>query len=132
MVAVNGRKVLLVEDNDDNRTLFGIILRYHGFEVLEAADGETAVSIAREHRPDIILMDLGLPGIDGLEATLRLKSDPHTAAIPVLAVTAYHSAELDARAAGCDGFLTKPCPPDRVIHEVRRYLGRPELEPRSA
>lgn len=120
---MSGKTVLLVEDNEDNRTLFGIILRYHAFDVLEAADGESAVELAVEHRPDIILMDLGLPGINGLEATARIKSDIRTADIPVLALTAFHSAELEARAVGCDGFLTKPCAPDRVIYEVGRFLG---------
>ena len=119
---MTGKKVLLVEDNEDNRTLFGIILRYHNFEVVEAADGEAAVTLAHEHRPDVILMDLGLPGMDGLEATERLKEDARTSHIPVIALTAFHSAESDAIAAGCAGFLTKPCPPERVIREVARFL----------
>lgn len=119
---MSGKKVLLVEDNEDNRTLFGVILRYHDFDVIEAADGESAVDMAREHQPDVILMDLGLPGIDGLEATERLKRDDRTADIPIVALTAFHNAEDDARGAGCSGFLTKPCPPDRVIREVSKFL----------
>jgi two-component system, cell cycle response regulator DivK len=120
---LNGKKVLLVEDNEDNRTLFGVILRYYEFDVIEAADGESAVELARLHHPDVILMDIGLPGIDGLEATNRIKSDASTADIPIVALTAFHTAEDEARAVGCDSFLMKPCPPDRVITEVTRFLG---------
>lgn len=90
---MSGKTVLLVDDNEDNRTLFGIILRYHAFTVLEARDGESAVAMAIEHRPDLILMDLGLPGINGLEATALIKSDARTSTIPVLALTAFHTAE---------------------------------------
>ena len=116
------KKVLLVEDNEDNRTLFGVILRYYDFDVIEAADGESAVELAHSEHPDVILMDIGLPGIDGLEATDRLKRAADTADIPIVALTAFHHAEDQARAVGCEGFLTKPCPPDRVVSEVSRLL----------
>ena len=120
---MGGKKVLLVEDNEDNRTLFSVILRYHNFDVIEAGDGEEALRLARKHHPDVILMDLGLPGMDGLEATAQLKGDDDTADIPIVALTAFQNAEDEARTAGCSGFLTKPCPPERVIREVTRFLG---------
>ncbi|HEU4453225.1 MAG TPA: response regulator [Longimicrobium sp.] len=116
--------ILLVEDNADNQEIYRIILAHHGYAVLQAWDGERGVSMARDHAPDLILMDLTMPVIDGLEATRMLKADPATAAIPVIALTA-HAMEEDqaaAEAAGCASFLSKPVTPRQVAAEVGRVL----------
>ncbi len=116
--------VLLVEDNPENREIYGTYLRHFGYEVLEATDGAEGVRIARESRPRLVLMDVGLPVLDGLEATRRLKADPATAAIPVVALTAHAMAgdREAARDAGCDGYVTKPVEPTRVLAVVRAFL----------
>lgn len=116
--------ILLVEDNEDNRAVYTTILRYYGFDVIEAPSAEEGIEVARQVLPALILMDIGLPGIDGWEATRRLKSDPATARIPIVALTAHALAEHRAMsfAAGCDGYLAKPIEPRDVLAEVRRYL----------
>lgn len=116
--------ILLVEDNPDNQEIYRTILAYYGYVVLQAWDGERAVSMARDHDPDLILMDLTMPGMDGLEATRQLKADPATACIPVVALTActQHEDMADAEAAGCSAYLTKPVEPHRVATEVQRIL----------
>jgi len=95
-----------------------------GFDVIEAANGADAITRASSHAPDVVLMDLSLPVIDGWEATRRLKKDERTAHIPVVALTAHDGAGELRRAteAGCDWFVPKPCPPDALIAEVRRVL----------
>jgi two-component system, cell cycle response regulator DivK len=116
--------ILLVEDNADNQAIYSIILAHHGYSVLQALDGERGVSMAREHGPDLILMDLTMPVIDGLEATRMLKADPATSPIPIIALTA-RAAAADQRAAeeaGCVSFLAKPVEPWKVAEEVRRVL----------
>lgn len=118
------KTVLLVEDNADNRLVYGTILRHHGFTVIEAENGVTAVELARETLPDAILMDISLPILDGWRATELIKSDPLTSRIPVVALTA-HALTQDrekARSVGCDGYLTKPCDPSRVIAELNRVI----------
>ena len=97
-----GETVLLVEDDADNRTIYSVILHHHGYSVLQAGDGERGVQMARDHLPDLILMDLTIPRIDGLEATRLLKADPATSAIPIIALTAHaeHEARAAAAAAG--------------------------------
>jgi two-component system cell cycle response regulator DivK len=119
------RTVLLVEDNADNQEIYRLILLHHGFAVLQAWDGEGGVRMARSHTPDLILMDLTMPLIDGLEATRRLKADPATSRIPVIALTAHAESEdrAAAEAAGCVSFLAKPVAPNLVAVEVRRVLG---------
>lgn len=116
--------ILLVEDNEDNRAVYTTILRYYGFEVVEAPSAEEGIDLALQLQPGLILMDIGLPGIDGWEATRRLKSDARTSRIPVVALTAHALAEHRAMsfAAGCDGYLAKPIEPRDVLAEVRRYL----------
>src|SRR4051794_12902423 len=103
-------RVLLVEDHPLNRELAEAVLADAGYEVLIASDGEAGLAAAFSAHPDLILMDIELPGLDGLEATRRLKADASTRAIPVLALTAYamRGDEEGARPAGCDGYLTKP------------------------
>lgn len=116
--------VLLVEDQSDLRRLYAEQLAMSGFDVIEAGDGAAALARTTERAPDVVLMDLSLPGIDGWEATRRLKSDERTAHIPVVALTAHDGAgELErATEAGCDWFVPKPCPPAALIFEVRRVL----------
>jgi CheY-like chemotaxis protein len=119
-----GQTLLLVEDNEDNRIIYSTVLRHLGYQVLEAQDGVQAVALARSEHPDLILMDISIPHIDGWEATRQLKGDEATAGIPIVALTA-HALPEDrerAREVGCDGYLTKPVEPTRVIEEVRRFL----------
>lgn len=102
------------------------MLRAHGFEVHEVEGGEAALSVARTTRPELVLMDLGLPQMDGVEATRRLKAHPETAAIPVLALTAHGLASERSRAeaAGVDGYLMKPISSDALVRAVREALQR--------
>jgi CheY-like chemotaxis protein len=118
--------VLLVEDNEDNRTIYTTILRHVGHDVIEASNGEDGIRLALERQPNVILMDVAMPGIAGWEATRRLKGDPQTARIPVIALTAHAMAEDRQRAvdAGCEGYLAKPIEPRRVVEEVARMLAR--------
>ena len=118
--------ILLVEDNQDNRTIYGTILRHVGYDVAEAGSGEEGLELARKLIPALVLMDVAMPGIDGWEATRLLKSDPLTAGIPVVALTAHAMTEDRRRAeeVGCDGYLSKPIEPRRVVEEVRRLLGQ--------
>jgi CheY-like chemotaxis protein len=122
----NGKTVLLVEDNEDNRIVYSTILRHFGFSVMEALNGEEGIAKARSERPDLILMDISIPIIDGWEATQVLKHDPLTREIPIIALTA-HALASDrekAREVGCDGYLAKPCEPRAVVAEVQRFLGK--------
>ncbi len=117
--------VLLVEDHPDNRGIYRTILEHSGLRVIEAEDGETGVRLAQQQRPDLILMDVSLPLLDGWQATRILKDDPETAHIPIIALTA-HALQGDrerAVEAGCDGYIAKPAPPRDVLAEVRRRLG---------
>ena len=117
--------VLVVDDYQDAREMYSQYLKASGFRVALAQSGTEAVRVARELKPDCILMDLALPGIDGWEATRQLKADGSTSWIPVVAITG-HTSELasrDARAAGCASFVIKPALPDAVISEVRKALG---------
>ena len=116
--------VLVVDDFQDNREMFAEILSLSGFRVREAENGREALDRAFSEVPDVVLMDLSLPELDGWEATRRLKRDPRTAHVPVVALTGHALAECsrDAREAGCDAFLTKPCLPEVIVDEVRRVL----------
>ena len=117
-------KVLYVEDNDDNVYMLEHRLKRHGFEVLVASDGEQALSMAALERPDLILMDLSIPTIDGWEASRRLKAAPETQPIPIIALSA-HAMEGDrerALAAGCDDYDTKPVQFDRLLLKIRALL----------
>lgn len=123
--ATRGRPlVLLVEDHGELRQLYAHELTLSGFDVIEATNGADAIARAEVDAPDVVLMDLSLPVIDGWEATRRLKSDARTSHIPVVALTAHDgSGELQrATRAGCDWFVPKPCPPDALIAEVQRVL----------
>ena len=119
--------VLVVEDYQDAREMYAAYLQFSGFDVAEAGNGVEAVEKATELLPDIVLMDLALPRMDGWEATRRLKGDPRTRHIPVVALTGHALAgHADgAREAGCDSFVTKPCLPDALVAEIRRLLDQP-------
>ena len=121
---IDGTKILLVEDNLHNRKIFQGVLSHAGFVVVEAEDGERAIELAHSQQPHLILMDLSIPLVDGWECTRRLKADPATRAIPIIALTAHamRGDEERARAAGCDGYLSKPISPKRVVEEVKRVL----------
>ena len=122
------KTVLLVEDNEDNLIVYRTILDHVGYRVIEARDGEEGVARARADKPDLILMDVSLPKMDGWEATRRIKADEETRQIPIIAVTA-HALDDDREKAtqvGCDGYLAKPVAPRRVVEEVERFIGKPE------
>ena len=116
--------ILVVDDYQDAREMYAEYLQYSGFRVAEARNGNEAVAQARSLRPDLILMDLSLPGMDGWEATRVLKADDATKHIPIVALTghALAGASEGARKAGCDSFVTKPCLPDDLVVEVKRML----------
>jgi two-component system cell cycle response regulator DivK len=117
--------VLLVDDYPDAREMYAEYLEFSGFEVVEAGNGLEALERALDRTPDVILMDLSLPVMDGWEATRRLKADDRTKHIPVLAVTGHALTGIseDAKRAGCDGFITKPCLPEDLTVEIRKVLG---------
>lgn len=116
--------ILVVDDYQDAREMYAEYLQFSGFRVAEARNGHEAIEKAFELRPDLILMDLSLPGKDGWEATRELKADERTRHIPVVALTghALAGASEGAKRAGCDSFVTKPCLPDDLVVEVRRML----------
>lgn len=120
--------VLVVDDFRDGREMYAEYLSHAGFRVAEAEDGEEAVAKAQLLLPDVVLMDLSLPGMDGWEATRILKADPRTRHIRVIALTAHALASYaeSAIAAGCDGVVTKPCLPPELAAEVRRQLALEE------
>jgi two-component system cell cycle response regulator DivK len=117
-------RILVAEDDADNRRIVVKVLTGEGHETLEAADGRAAVALATRERPDLIVMDLAMPGMDGWEASRRLKADPQTADIPIIALTAFamRGDEERAREAGCDAYLSKPCRPQTIRDVVRRFL----------
>ena len=118
-------KILLVEDNEMNRDMLSRRLIRRGFQVVFAMDGQQGVDLARSERPDIILMDMSLPGIDGWEATRRLKADDATRGLPVIGLTAHAMSGDREKAieAGCDDYDTKPVELDRLIGKIERLLG---------
>jgi CheY-like chemotaxis protein len=120
-----GQTLLLVEDNEDNRIIYSTVLRHTGYEVIEALDGVQAVELARSRLPDLILMDISIPEIDGWEATKILRQDPATRDIPIIALTAHALADDRERASavGFTAYLAKPIEPRAVVAEVRRWIG---------
>ena len=116
--------VLLVEDDEDSRRIVRTTLTRAGHEMVEAMTGPGGVTAAQTHRPDLILMDIQLPGFDGVEATRRLKADPALQHIPILAVTSYVMSEDESRAleAGCSGFVSKPFSPRVLLDTIRGFL----------
>jgi CheY-like chemotaxis protein len=118
-------KILIVEDDPDSRRLLGTLLRRQGFDCRVAPDGQAALDQVADEAPDLILMDLMMPILDGVEATRRLKADVRTRAIPVVALTgnATPAGERDARGAGVDAFLTKPVIFPKLLEQLRTMLG---------
>jgi two-component system, cell cycle response regulator DivK len=116
--------ILIVEDQEDNRTILRDLLGKAGYDIIEAVNGEDGVALALAKRPDLILMDIQLPVMDGYEATRRIKANAELKAIPVIAVTSYALSgdEAKARAAGCDAYVAKPFSPRQLLAKVREYL----------
>jgi len=118
------KRILIVEDQEDNRAILRDVLSTAGYELIEATNGQEGVERAQQERPDLILMDIQLPVIDGYEATRRIKSDAALGAIPIIAVTSYALSgdEAKARTAGCDGYVAKPFSPRELLAMLRKYL----------
>jgi CheY-like chemotaxis protein len=121
---MNGKRVLVVEDNALNMKLFRILLGQAGYDVMEAGDAETALRIAREQTPHLILMDIQLPGMDGLGATRLLKQDETLREVPIVAVTSYAMPEDQARtaAAGCCGYVSKPIDTRHFVEYISQFI----------
>jgi two-component system, cell cycle response regulator DivK len=119
------KKILVVEDTEDNRQILRDLLGMAGYDMIEANDGAEGVSQAAQHKPDLILMDIQMPVMDGYEATRQIKANPELKAIPIVAVTSYALSgdEEKARAAGCDGYIAKPYSPRQMLAKVREILG---------
>jgi CheY-like chemotaxis protein len=115
--------VLLAEDHDDTRRVYGLILRHFGFRVEEASNGFDAVELAKTWRPNLVLMDIGLPGIDGWQASRILKSNPETSAVPLIAFSARVDSTADlAGRPTFDGYILKPVSPLELVRRVKAYL----------
>ena len=119
------KKILIVEDTEDNRQILRDLLGMAGYTLVEAGDGAEGVAKAAEHRPDLILMDIQMPVMDGYEATRRIKADAALKSIPVVAVTSYALSgdEAKTREAGCDAYIAKPYSPRQMLAKVREILG---------
>ena len=120
--------ILIIEDQDDNRTIMRDLLNTAGYRLIEAVDGEEGVKLAQSERPDLILMDIQLPILDGYEATRRIRASVELKSIPIIAVTSYALSGDDAkaRAAGCDGYVAKPFSPRELLAKVREFLPNAE------
>ena len=118
------KRILIVEDQEDNRTILRDLLGKAGYDLIEAVNAEDGVALALAKRPDLILMDIQLPIMDGYEATRRIKSNAELKSVPVIAVTSYalSGEEAMARAAGCDAYIAKPFSPRQLLAKVREYL----------
>jgi two-component system, cell cycle response regulator DivK len=116
------KRILIVEDQEDNRRILRDLLTSADYEIMEAENGEEALTAAAKERPDLILMDIQLPIMDGYEATRRIKADPMLTHVPVIAVTSYAGDEAKARAAGCDDFVPKPYSPRQLLAKIRQLL----------
>jgi two-component system cell cycle response regulator DivK len=118
------KRILIVEDTEDNRQIMRDLLTGAGFDLIEAHDGGAGVSMATEYKPDLILMDFQLPVLDGYEATRRIKANPATRDIPVIAVTSYALSGDEAKAieVGCSGYIAKPFSPRKLLEKVREFL----------
>lgn len=116
--------ILVVEDQEDNRRIMRDLLASAGYEVIEAVTGEDGVTAAETHRPDLILMDIQLPGLDGYEATRQIKANPDLEHIPIIVVTSYALSGDDVKAfeAGCNAYVSKPFSPRQLLAKIREYL----------
>jgi two-component system cell cycle response regulator DivK len=118
------KRILVVEDTEDNRKIVRDLLTSVGYELIEAVDGAEGVTMAQNEKPDLILMDIQLPEMDGYEATRRIRAIPELAAVPIIAVTSYALSgdEAKTRAAGCDGYVAKPFSPRQLLAKIREFL----------
>lgn len=118
------KRILVVEDQEDNRRILWDLLTNVGYQVIYAMDGEQAIVVASAERPDLILMDIQLPLLDGYEATRRIKGDSALRSIPIIVVTSYALSgdEIKAKAAGCDSYVTKPFSPRMLLAKIREYV----------
>jgi two-component system cell cycle response regulator DivK len=118
------KTILVIEDHEDNRRIMRDLLTSSGYEVIEAVSGEEGVTAADTHRPDLILLDIQLPGIDGYEVARRIKANPDLQKIPIIAVTSYALSGDDVKAfeAGCNAYVTKPFSPRKLLAQIREYL----------
>ncbi len=118
------RKILVVEDQEDNRRILRDLLMSADYEVIEAVTGDEGVTAAETHRPDLILMDIQLPGLDGYEATRHIRANPDLQQIPIIVVTSYALSGDDVKAfeAGCDAYMAKPFSPRELLAKVREYV----------
>jgi two-component system cell cycle response regulator DivK len=118
------RRILVVEDHEENRRIMRDLLTSASYEMIEAVTGEDGVTMAERERPDLILMDIQLPGIDGYETTRRIKANPALRAIPIIAVTSYALSgdDVKAREAGCNDYVTKPFSPRALLAKIRQHL----------
>ncbi|MDH3555185.1 MAG: response regulator [Deltaproteobacteria bacterium] len=116
--------ILVVEDQEDNRRIMRDLLSSAGYEIIEAVTGEEGVAAAETHRPDLILMDIQLPGLDGYEATRQIKANPELEHIPIIVVTSYALSGDDVKAfeAGCNAYVSKPFSPRELLAKIREYL----------
>ncbi|MBI4750031.1 MAG: response regulator [Acidobacteria bacterium] len=126
-------KILLIEDNPQNRYLATFMLEQRGHEILQAETGPQGLELAAQTRPDLILLDIQLPGMDGHAVARALKNDPHLKSIPIIAVTSYAMVgdREKCLAAGAEGYIEKPINPESFISEVERFLNFPDKEPTS-
>ena len=118
------KKILVVEDNEKNMYLISFILKKNSYEVIEATTGEQGVELAIKEKPDLILMDIQLPGIDGLEATKRIRASKADGDVPIIALTSYAMTgdRERALAASCTGYIEKPIVPETFIEEIKKYI----------
>jgi two-component system cell cycle response regulator DivK len=117
-------RILVVEDQEDNRRILRDLLASVGYEMIEAVTGEEGIALAEAQRPDLILMDIQLPGVDGYEATRRIKANDALRHIPIIAVTSYALSGDDTKAleAGCDAYIAKPYSPRELLAKIRQYV----------
>jgi two-component system cell cycle response regulator DivK len=118
------KRILVIEDTEDNRQIIRDLLTSFDYELIEAVDGAEGVAMAQSHHPDLILMDIQLPVIDGYEATRRIRAIPDLVKVPIIAVTSYALSgdEAKTRAAGCDGYVAKPFSPRQLLAKIREFL----------
>ena len=122
------KRILIIEDEEDNRAIMRDLLITAGYNLIEAVDGEEGVKLAQRERPDLILMDIQLPIVDGYEATRRIRASAELKSIPIIAVTSYalRGDDAKARAAGCDSYVAKPFSPRELLAKVREFLPNAE------
>ncbi len=120
------KRILVVEDQEDNRQIIRDMLSITDYQITEAENGEEALAAVAKLRPDLILMDIQMPVLDGYEATRRIKADPGLRSIPIIAITSYALSgdKQKARAAGCDDYVPKPYSPRQLLAKIRQYLSR--------